>query len=117
MKKPVNLVVVLPVGPLGGGKYKLDDLFDTLDSIIHYTSPRRQIILQDNTEQDLGQWIHELYPDITVIRSPQNYGLSGGLYKAESIAFLYAQATFNFKLLVRMDMDALLIDYGLEDAV
>ncbi len=115
-KEKVKLVIVLPVGPIGSG-YTLDQLSDTIESILHYTTPSRKIIIQDNSRPlNVGAKVQERFPnDVIVIRSPANYGLFGGLYKAESIAFLSAVSFFDFQLLIRMDIDALWIGYGLED--
>ncbi|MCL4250844.1 MAG: glycosyltransferase [Anaerolineae bacterium] len=115
-KEQVKLVVVLPVGPIGSG-YTLEQLEDTIESILHYTTPSRKIIIQDNSRPlNVGAKLIDKFGDeIIVIRSPQNYGLFGGLYKAESIAFLSVLSFFDFKLLIRMDIDALWVGHGLED--
>lgn len=115
MKQRVKFVVVLTVGPLGP-KLRLDDIFDTIESIHHYATPDRKIIIQDNsTTQNVGDQLCVRFPELIVIRTPQNYNLSGGLYKAESLAYLYAYTTFDFQVLMRMDIDALMIGFGLED--
>lgn len=115
MKQPVKLVVVIPIGPLGSS-YTFDDMVDTVDSVRHYATPDRRIIILDSSSPlQLGQKLAALYPELIILRAPQNYGLFGGLYKALSLAFLYAQSMFDFRVLVRMDIDALMIGSGLAD--
>jgi len=115
MKQPVKLLVMIPVGPIGSG-YRFEHLVDTITSVIHYTTPDRRIIIQDNsTPTHIGEKIQELFPELIVIRTPENYGLYGGLYKAESLAYLFAHATFDFQVLIRMDIDALMIGHNVED--
>jgi hypothetical protein len=99
-----------------GSSYQYDDVVDTLNSIIYYTTPDRRIIIQDNsTPMHLGERLKQTFPDLLVVRSPQNYGLYGGLYKAESLALIFAQTAFNFQVLFRMDIDAIITGKGLED--
>lgn len=115
MKERVKLVVVIPVGPMGP-KYQLDHVLDTIESVIYYTTPDRKIIIQDNSrEQNIGAQLAAVYPELLVIRTPQNYGLSGGLYKAESLAYLFAHSAYEYQVLMRMDTDALMIGHGLAD--
>ena len=115
MKKPIKLLVIMTVGPLDEVRYRFDDLIDTINSIVFYTTPERQIIIQDNSQQNIGPILEEYFPELIVIRSPQNYGICGGLYKSESMALLYAHAMFTSQVIIRMDMDALLTGWGLED--
>jgi hypothetical protein len=115
-KEKVKLIVVLPVGPIGSG-YTLEQLMDTVESIIRYTVPERKIIIQDNSRPlNVGAKVQAAFPnEVMIIRSPENYGLFGGLYKAESIAYLSSVSFFDFDILIRQDIDALWIAKGLED--
>ncbi len=115
MKERVKLLVVIPIGPLGP-KLRFEHIVDTIDSVRHYATPDHRMILQDNsTSQNVGEQLRAQFPDLIVIRTPENYGLSGGLYKAESLAYLYAYSTFEYQALIRMDTDALMTGAGLED--
>jgi hypothetical protein len=115
MKQQVKLLIVLPIGPLGP-KLRLEHIIDTINSIRHYATPDNRIIIQDNsTNQNVGEQLLQSFPNLIVIRTPENYGLSAGLYKAESLAYLYAYTTFEFQVLIRMDTDALMTGAGLED--
>lgn len=115
MKQRVSLVVILPVGPLGSRNH-LHHIIDTVSSVTHYAVPNRQIIIQDNSHPlHLGDKLQQTFPELVVIRTPENYGLYGGLYKAESLALLYAYSAYDFQVLIRMDADALMIGPGLEE--
>ena len=115
MKQAVKLIVVMTVGPIGP-THRLEDILDTISSVLYYTSPDRKIIIQDNSStQNVGAQLQQTFPELIVIRTPQNYGLSGGLYKAESLAYLFAHSMFDFQTLIRMDTDALMIGEGLAD--
>jgi hypothetical protein len=115
MKQTAKLIVVMTVGPVGP-THRLEDILDTISSVLYYTSSDRKIIIQDNSSShNVGAQLLEIFPELIVIRTPQNYGLSGGLYKAESLAYLFAHTMFNFQALMRMDTDALVIGEGLED--
>ena len=115
MRQRAKLIIVMTVGPLGSG-YNFEDVVDTLHSIRQYTSPDRRIIIQDNSSPvHVGEKISAMFPEVIVIRSPENYGLYGGLYKAESLAFLFAHSMFEYQVMMRMDIDALLIAPGIEE--
>jgi hypothetical protein len=115
MKQSVKLVVVMPIGPLGS-RNNLDHMMDVIESIVYYTTDDRRIIIQDNsTPLNFGDRLKECYPELIVIRTPENYGLGGGLYKAESLAFMFADSMIDYQVMVRMDADALFTGFGLED--
>lgn len=112
MRKKIRLAVVIPVGPTS--HTPLEHVFDTLDSVLHFTTANRGIVVVDNSGEALADAIHTRFPEVIVIPSPQAYGLSGGLFKALSLGFLYAQTLWDFDILLRMDTDALLIGPALE---
>jgi hypothetical protein len=114
MKASVKSIVVLIVGP-PSEKYRVDHVLDSIGSVVHYSTPSRRIIMLDNSERNLADWFYEAFPEVIVLRSPQNYGLSGGLYKSLSLAMLHAYVAFDFDVLIRMDTDALMIGEGIED--
>jgi hypothetical protein len=91
-------------------------MVDTVRSAIHYGGEGSKIIIQDNSHPlNTGKKIQEMFPQVDMVRSPRNYGLYGGLYKAESIALQHAYERYEFEALLRMDTDALLIGHGLAD--
>ncbi|MFQ3567056.1 MAG: hypothetical protein SNJ59_08645 [Aggregatilineales bacterium] len=115
MKDQVKLVVVIPVGGLSS-KNRFEHIVDTVESVIHYATPSRRIVIQDNSSPlHLGQRLLDLFPELTVVRAPINYGMYGGLYKSISLALIHIHAAYDFEVLYKMDTDALLTGYGLED--
>ncbi|MBK8020905.1 MAG: hypothetical protein IPK19_05615 [Chloroflexi bacterium] len=62
MKEQVKLVVLLPVGALSS-KNQLSFIVDTIESIIHYTTPDRRIVIQDNSSPlHLGSKLIQRFP-------------------------------------------------------
>jgi hypothetical protein len=115
MKDRVKVVVMIPVGAVSS-KNRLDHIVDSIESIRHYITPDRRIVIQDNSSpMHLGEKLLELFPEVAVIRAPSNYGLRGGLYKSESLAMLHIHAAYDFDIMIKFDTDALMLDYGLED--
>ncbi|MEX8547250.1 MAG: glycosyltransferase [Mucilaginibacter sp.] len=108
MKQQYDLLVVIPVGP----NCKIPFIADTLDSIIHYCLCPYKIILIDDSKKDFGAQLKQNYPDIDVIINQQRFGLLGGLYITLSHAFAYALDNYQFKVLLRMDTDALITGYN-----
>ncbi|MBI5667930.1 MAG: glycosyltransferase [Chloroflexi bacterium] len=115
MRQSVKLVVLIPVGTISN-KNRFEYMVDTIESIIHYTTPNRRIIIQDNSSPlHLGEKLRLIFPELIVVRAPENYLLGGGLYKAESLALLHIAAAYRFQVLFKMDTDAIMLGYGLED--
>jgi len=108
MKQQFEMIVVIPVGP----NCKMPFIEDTLNSIIHYCLCTYKIILIDDSKKDYGTELKKNYPDIDIIINQQQYGLLGGLYIALSNAFVYALDNYSFKVLLRMDTDALITGYN-----
>lgn|GEM_PF-2462869 len=114
-KEKVKAVVVILVGPLGS-RNRYEHVVDTVKSVQYYASADSKILIQDNSAPlNLGKRLQTQFPDLLVSRAPKNYGLYGGLYKSESFAFQYIHEHFDADLVVMMDSDALLTDFGLED--
>lgn len=115
-KRTAKAVIIILVGPLGS-RNKYEHMADTIQSVKHYASPDSLILIQDNSSPlNLGKRLQEQFPDVLVSRAPKNYGLYGGLYKSESLAFKYIHEHINCKLAIMMDTDALFTAHGLEDA-
>jgi hypothetical protein len=114
MKESVKSVVVLIVAP-PSEKYRLDHVLDSLSSVLHYSTPSRRIIVLDNSERNLADSFYEAFPEVIVLRTSENYGLCGGLYKSLSLAMLHAYTAYDFDLLIRMDTDSLMTGSGVED--
>ncbi|MDQ3651421.1 MAG: glycosyltransferase [Acidobacteriota bacterium] len=113
MAKSVKLVVVIPVGPT----CVLDYIVDSIHSIAHYTTLDRQIIIVDDSGKDTGRVLQTFFPDLDVVKTPENYGKMGGLYLSLSMGYLHAHQLYDFEALLRFDTDALIIgDRPEEDA-
>lgn len=106
MTKTFNLVVVTPVGPNDRPDYVLD----TIDSVTHYTGTDTKIILIDDTGgKDTCATLQARLPGLDVVKTPCNYGLHGRHYLTMSLGYLHAYKHYDFKLLLRLDTDALVI--------
>lgn len=115
MSNSYKFIVVIPVGP----NDHPDNILDTIKSVIYYTGTDRKIILADDTGgKDTCDFLQSQLPDIDVVKTPRNYGLHGGLYMTLSLAFLHAYKNYKFKVLFRLDTDALVIgERPEEDAI
>ncbi len=103
--KTLDLVVVMPVGPDGVEDY----ILDTLDSVNHYTTPNKKIIIVDDSGKGTWQKLRNRHPDLDVIETPRNHGRNGGLYLTLSLGYLHACEHYDFKVLLKLDTDALVI--------
>ena len=101
----VKLVVLIPVGPTEKPEY----VRDTIESIVCFTTPSRKIIVSDNTGQNSCENLKNLFPGITVLRMPQNYGKYGELYLSVSMGLEFVHRNYDFDVLLGMDADALII--------
>jgi len=95
-----DTVFVIPIGP----NCEADFVADTIESI-RYFAPIARIIVVDDSRRGLGLELGELY-NLTVQKARAR-GLFGSLYLNLSDAFREA-LTQPFRILVRMDTDALI---------
>lgn len=93
-------VFVIPVGP----KCQTYFVSDTIESIRHY-APKARIVVVDDSRRGLGAELAERY-NLTSLKS-RAHGLLGSLYLNLSDGFREA-LTAPFKILVRLDTDALI---------
>jgi glycosyltransferase involved in cell wall biosynthesis len=105
MAKIYDLIVVIPVGP----NETLEDVFDTVESVLYYTTRERRIILVDDSGKDTCIAVQAQIPDIDVVKTPHNNGGDGGLYLTLSLGYLHAHRNYTFKVLLKLDVDALVI--------
>ncbi len=105
MKKSVDIVVVIPVGP--GTKTAF--IIDTIASYIHYTKRSYQFILADDSHQGIGIQVKKNFPEVDIIHSEKPMGGWAGLYITLSLAFSFALDHYHFKALFKLDTDALII--------
>jgi len=116
----VDCLVLMPVGP----NCKLSYIFDTIESIYFYMGDKTPIIIVDDSMQGKGKQIVEQFPNVNLItnvkgvRGRINYGLHAGLYLTLSKGLEFAVENYDFEVLLRLDTDALIIDYHPElDAI
>ncbi len=107
----MRLVVVIPVGPT----CREEDSLDTIESVRHYTTPNRRIIIADDSANGMGHKLQQSVPELEIVTTPRNMGKYGGLYVNLSLAFAHAVKTGRFDVLLRMDTDALIIGPRPED--
>jgi hypothetical protein len=104
-KKAVDIVIVIPVAP----SCNLDYLQDTIDSIIFYTKLSYAIIVIENSDSKMESTFSAKYPFIKILETIKNDGTLGDLYITLSIAYKFALDNYDFKVLLKMDTDALMI--------
>lgn len=112
VKKEVEVVVVIPVGP----NTPVAFVKDTIDSYIFYTKASYQFIIADDSQQAIGKALKTYLPDIDVIATVKPMGAWAGLYINEATAFQHAVLNYRFKALLKLDTDALVIGSAPEEA-
>jgi hypothetical protein len=105
MTDSVDLIVAIPVGPSDA----LANVLDSIESVIRYTGSATKIIVLDDSAQNVGAFLQSRVPCIDVVSTPRNQGLHGGLYLTLSLGYLYAVRRYDFKVLLKLDTDALVI--------
>lgn len=105
MKRYVDIVLVIPAGPGTSPSF----LTDTILSFIHYTASTYQIILIDDSGQGLGRKVQQSIPEIEILYNSKPSGAWAGLYVSLANAFSHALNKYEFRLLMKMDTDALVI--------
>jgi hypothetical protein len=113
MREKTRIGVIIPAGPR-------DDVMDTLASVVHYCDPSRKIVVVDDTGSlhlKLEE-IRELSPDIAVIPAPEDApGSQGGLWVKLTAGYRWLLERYEPGIVLRLDADALIIGYGLEEQV
>jgi hypothetical protein len=99
------LAVIIPVGP----EPSLENVLDTLESVCHYTTPKRKIVVLDDSGVRAGLEIHRAFPEVDIVDTNGPSGARGGLYCGLAEGFRHVLNNYPFDLLLRMDTDALMI--------
>src|ERR1041385_2318091 len=108
-KPAVDAVLVLP---FANGELPL--LLDTLESIDrHVTESHHVIAVDDCTRDHLDETLRGLRSDLTVLRNERPHGGRSGLYVTLANACRVALDRFSFRVLLKMDTDALMVGPGL----
>lgn len=109
MKKTVKIVVVVPVGPS-------TDAVDTIESILFYMDSAHILAIDDSKKESARRYLDSVDPErLTVLDSKSKGGFTGGLWTSMARTYKYAFEHFEFKVLLKMDTDALIIAAGSED--
>jgi hypothetical protein len=117
MKPHFDMLIVLPIGSISSTTSP-DTVVDTLSSVQAYAPRNHKIILVDcSAPLHVGKRVQKVMPQIDVIRAQENFGHYGGVYMAESLALLSANAFFSYDSLLLLDLDALMIRGGIEHAI
>lgn len=112
--KKATLAVIIPVGPT----CKLENIVDTIESVCHYVTRSRVIVILDDSGKGTGDSVGEQFSDSVVLKTEKNFGKNAGLYLNLSRGFSYAYENYSFDVLLRLDTDALVIGWNSErDAI
>lgn len=114
-REKVQLVVLLPVGPLGE-KVRLENVRDTIESAYHFTTPGKKVLVLDDSRGDeAGRYLRTRFPDLVILKPPDTvlkgvgYSTSTHLYYMMCFGFEHILRNYDFELVLRLDTDALLI--------
>jgi hypothetical protein len=105
--------VVLPVGPNDAA-----DALDTLDSVLRYADASRVIVCVDDTggAHGFAERAAALSADIVVLQAPPRApGGHGGLWVKIAAGYRWLLERYAPQVILRMDVDALLIGPGLAE--
>jgi hypothetical protein len=112
MRERRKIGVVLPVGPDDA-----DSAFDTLASILHYLNRSAVIVAIDDTDGKTGfaRRAREMSPAIEVLPAPARApGGLGGLWVKIAAGYRHVLERYDPGVILRLDVDALIIGAGLE---
>jgi hypothetical protein len=114
MKPFVDVVIVIPIGPNSDPGF----IIDTMESYVFYTQSTYAFVLADDSHQGVGAEVKKAFPDAAVLLTDKPMGGWAGLYINLARSFAYALEHYEFKVLLKLDTDALIIGAGLdEDAI
>ncbi len=106
MKHAVQIAVVVPIGPNTSAGF----IADTIESFIFYTRSTYKIILVDDSNQQVGEAVKNIFTDTDIIYTPKPMGGMSGLYINLAYAYKYALEHYDFDLIFKLDTDALIIN-------
>lgn len=113
MREHKGIAIVLPVGPKDA-----EDAIDTLTSVLHYTGQSRIIVVIDDTGTNslFAERAQGLSQDIVILPAPRRSpGVLGGLWVKIASAYQWLLETYQPDVILRLDVDALIIGPGLEE--
>jgi hypothetical protein len=100
-----DIVLVIPIGP----GTPADFVIDTIESYCHHTSRSYEVVLTDDSHQGVGGQVQASLPFCNLLHTPRPMGGWAGLYINLATAYRYALDNFQFKALLKLDTDALVI--------
>ena len=106
MQNKFDLVIVIPVGPNVSVAYAAD----TINSIYYNISCSYKIIIIDDSQTGIGNKLQQQFPEADLLETPQNNGRLCGLYITLCMAYKHAIDHYKFRLLFKIDTDALIIN-------
>ncbi len=105
-----DIILVVPIGPGNNTEF----VIDTIDSFIHYSEQIYKVILLDDSGENVGTKIANLFPHYDLIHTTKQLGGWAGLYITLSMAYKYAIEKYRFTALLKLDTDALVIGKAFE---
>ena len=114
MREQKQFGVVLPVGPNDGSA-----ALDTLDSVLCYAGTSCIVVVVDDTDarDDFARCAEAMSDEIVVIPAPPRAaGGYGGLWVKIGAGYQWMLQRFAPEVILRLDVDALLIGSGLADS-
>jgi glycosyltransferase involved in cell wall biosynthesis len=108
-KPAVDAAIVIPFA-----NHELPLILDTLESIDRFVEePHHVIAVDDCTRDHVDEELRRLRPDVTVLRNERPHGGRSGLYVTLANACKVALDRLPFRVLIKMDTDALMVGPGL----
>jgi glycosyltransferase involved in cell wall biosynthesis len=108
-KPAVDAVIVIPFA-----NHELPLILDALRSIDRFVEePHHVIAVDDCTKDHVDEELRRLRPDVTVLRNERPHGGRSGLYVTLANACRAALDRLSFRVLLKMDTDALMVGPGL----
>jgi hypothetical protein len=113
VRQSKRIGIVMPVGPNDG-----QAALDTLDSALHYAGASRVVVVVDDTggHGEFAKQAAAMSGDIAVIPAPPRApGGYGGLWVKIAAGYRWLLERFAPEVILKLDVDALLIGSGLAD--
>lgn len=110
MKRSFDTIVVIPIGP----GTDIGFVADTISSFVHFAQHSYKVILADDSQTGIGPAVKEIFPHADVLCTVKPMGGWAGLYISLASAYRHAIEHYQFRLLLKLDTDALIIGAGIE---
>lgn len=111
--KEIDVIVVIPT-PAS----HFEILLDVIDSVNFYINKSLQIVvIDDSGNGEVKRRIDEMniHDHVMVLCNEKPLGKQGGLFISLARAYKFCAENFLFKIVIRMDTDALITDFHLDD--